>query len=74
MALITDLDLSAQIAALPKHRGYSTLPPRAGERYITLHYSGVDYPKTDKAGEIRRILDEATLHALNLDCNPTWNP
>jgi hypothetical protein len=34
----------------------------------------VDYPKTDKAGEIRRILDEATLHALNLDCNPTWNP
>lgn len=59
MPLVTDLDLSAQIAALPKHRGYATLPPRSGERYITLHYSGVDYPKTDKAGEIRRILDEA---------------
>ena len=55
----TDLDLSAQIAALPKHAGYSTLPLRTGEDYVTLHYSGVNYPATNHAGEVQRILDEA---------------
>jgi N-acetylmuramoyl-L-alanine amidase len=55
-------DLSAQIAALPRHKGSSTLPPRAGERYVTLHYSGVNYGATDHAGELRRILAEASYH------------
>jgi hypothetical protein len=59
MPLVYDIDYSDEIAALPKHQGYTTLPARVGERYITLHYSGVNYPKTTHAGELQRILDEA---------------
>lgn len=59
MPLITDTDYSDEIAALPKHAGYSTLPVRTGERYVTLHYSGVVYPKADRAGQLQHILDEA---------------
>ena len=58
-SLDVDLDLSAQIDKLPKHKGYSVLPPRSGEQYITCHYSGVDYPPTDRAGELQRVLNEA---------------
>jgi hypothetical protein len=66
MPLDYDLDYSGKIAALPKHTGYSTLPPRAGEQFVTLHYSGVNYPQTTRAGELQRILDEAS-YQLNHD-------
>lgn len=59
MPLVTDADYSDEIAALPKHVGYSTLPPRSDEQHVTLHYSGVAYPKTDRNGQLQRILDEA---------------
>lgn len=59
MAIDYDLDMSAQIDALPKHAGYTRLPPRSGERYVTLHYSGINYTPTDHAGELQRILAEA---------------
>lgn len=59
MPLVYDIDYSDEIAALPKHSGYSTLPARSGEQYITLHYSGVDYAATSHDGELQRILDEA---------------
>ncbi len=60
MTLVTDLDYSDEIAALPKHQGYTTLPVRTGEQYVTLHYSGVNYPQTNHDGELKRILSEAT--------------
>ena len=61
LAPLIKYDLSTQIAALPKHAGYSTLPPRSGEQYVTLHYSGVNYPQAaTEDAEIRRILDEAS--------------
>lgn len=59
MPLVTDADYSDEIAALPKHAGYSILPPRGDEQYVTLHYSGVASPKTDRNGQLQRILDEA---------------
>lgn len=59
MPLVTDADYSDEIAALPKHAGYSTLPSRSDEQHVTLHYSGVAYPKTDRNGQLQRILDEA---------------
>lgn len=59
MPLVTDLDYSDDIAVLPKHAGYTVLPARAGEQYVTIHYSGVDYLQTDRNGELRRILDES---------------
>lgn len=59
MSFEYDQDLSGQIAALPKHAGYSTLPARTGEQYVTIHYSGVVYSKTDRNGQIQRILKEA---------------
>lgn len=58
--MVYDIDYSDEIANLPKHQGYSVLPARTGEKYVTLHYSGVDYPPTNQAGELQRILDEAS--------------
>lgn len=59
MPLDYDIDYSDEIAALPKHPNYTTLPARSGEQYVTIHYSGVVYPKTTRAGQLQRILDEA---------------
>ena len=60
MPLEYDLDYSDEIAALPKHAGYTVLPVRTGETHVTLHYSGVVYSKTDRAGQLQRILNEAS--------------
>jgi hypothetical protein len=54
------IDYSDEIAALPKHRGYSVLPPRVGEDWVTFHYSAVDYADRSEAVELRRILSEAS--------------
>lgn len=59
MPIQTDIDYSDEIAALPKHEGCTVLPLRSGEQFVTLHYSGVNYPQTDRAGELNRILAEA---------------
>jgi hypothetical protein len=58
------LDLSAQLDNLPKHPGYSILPPRNAETYITFHYSGVMYADRSHGAEIARIIDE-TQYQLN---------
>ena len=59
MPLQTDIDYSDEIAALPKHAGYTNLPLRSAERWVTLHYSGVNYPPANHEGELARILSEA---------------
>jgi hypothetical protein len=57
------LDLSAQIAALPRKRGAETLPLRTDdEDAITLHYSGVVYTDRSEQAELARIIDEAVYH------------
>jgi hypothetical protein len=54
------LDLSAQIAALPRRRGAEHLPLRTeDEDSITLHYSGVVYADRSHAAELARVIDEA---------------
>jgi hypothetical protein len=53
------VDMSGQIAALPKTPGYQVLPPRTNEQYITFHYSGVAYSDRSPAVECKRVLDEA---------------
>lgn len=60
MGFTHDIDYSDEIGRLPKHDPYTTIPARSGEQYVTLHYSGVDYPPTNQAGELDRILDEAS--------------
>lgn len=73
MPLVYDLDYSDEIAALPKHQGYSVLPAASGEQYVTLHYSGVVYPKTDRAGQLQRVLDEA-YYQLHHNYGPASSP
>lgn len=53
------LDLSAQIAALPRRRGAEELPLRTEEDSITLHYSGVYYADRSRAAELARVISEA---------------
>jgi hypothetical protein len=54
------LDLSAQIAALPRLRGCEHLPLRTeAEDAITLHYSGVVYADRSRSAELARVIDEA---------------
>jgi hypothetical protein len=53
------LDLSAQIAALPRMRGCEHLPLRTEEDSITLHYSGVYYSDRSRAAELARVFSEA---------------
>lgn len=57
------LDLSAQIAALPRRRGAQRLPLRDDpEDAITLHYSGVVYADRSRAAETARVISEAKHH------------
>jgi hypothetical protein len=53
------VDMSDEIARLPKTPGYSVLPPRTNEQYITFHYSGVAYSDRSPPVERQRVLDEA---------------
>lgn len=48
-----------QIELIPKKTGHLVLPPRPTERYITLHYSGVEYNDMTSEQEKARILMEA---------------
>jgi N-acetylmuramoyl-L-alanine amidase len=60
LASLDILDLSAEIAALPRQRGHETLPARdAAEHSVTLHYSGVVYTDRSRAAELAQVLDEA---------------
>lgn len=64
MALVDliDLDLSAELAQLPRQPGARTLADRGPERYVTLHYSGVVYQDRSRAAELNRIRAEAKEH------------
>lgn len=57
---VTILDLSAQLAALPKHAGYRVQPPREAFAYITFDYSGVADADRSRAAELERIVDETS--------------
>lgn len=74
--MISAVDMSARIAALPhKRRDASVLPYRSGEQYITLHYSGVVYKDRSHASEMQRILDEAAYqmqHNYGSAANPAY--
>lgn len=68
------LDMSDQIAALPRRRDAQKLPLRTGpEIAITLHYSGVIYSDRSRTAELRRIIDEATYH-LNKNWGTSQKP
>lgn len=56
------LDMSAQIAALPRRKGCLTIPPRTGERWTTFHYSGVIYRDRSPGAERARVINEARHH------------
>lgn len=56
------LDMSAQIAALPRHPNAQMQPPRGVECWITLHYSGVLFGNRSRVREEQRILVEAAYH------------
>lgn len=69
------IDVSPQIAALPKHRGYSLLPARFNESFITFHYSGVIYKDRSRSAELNRIVAEAKYqlsHNYGSAANPAY--
>lgn len=70
------LDLSREIAALPRKRGAETIPVRTGpEQWITFHYSGVVYTNRTSAIERIRVLNEARHHLIkNWQTNPKKTP
>ena len=58
--LLDILDLSDQIARLPRKASHQTLPLRdEAENAITLHYSGVVYLDRSRAAELARVISEA---------------
>lgn len=73
MAIPVDIDMSAELAALPKHSGYQVLPPRPPETAITLHYSGVVYKDRSRAAELAHIRSETREH-LSRNWGDAKNP
>jgi hypothetical protein len=59
LASLPIIDLSAQIAALPRRPGHQVIPARTAEEFVTFHYSGVVYADRSRAAELQRILNEA---------------
>lgn len=59
LARVLDLDLSAEIAALPRMQGAQRQEARVRHEWITFHYSAVVYRDRTPAAERQRMLDEA---------------
>lgn len=51
-----------KLEALPKKKTARTLPPRGPEKYVTVHYSGVDYNHATPEQERQTIVDETVYH------------
>lgn len=62
LATYTDQTLKARIDAIPRHANATLLPERNQERYITLHYSAVNYNLRSKADELNTLVAEAKFH------------